>query len=83
VKPILPRLISSQNECFLKDRSCGVSECAGTGKEQRVQVRYREGVAIHIGPEPCADVRKGVGEASLCATFRQLCYLRFYMRCGF
>jgi hypothetical protein len=29
-----------------------------------VQVPYGEGVAIHIGPEPCADVRKGVGEAS-------------------
>jgi len=27
-----------------------------------VQVPYGEGVAIHIGPEPCADVRKGVGE---------------------
>jgi hypothetical protein len=34
-----------------------------TGKEQTVQVPYGEGVAIHIGPEPCADVRKGVGEA--------------------
>jgi hypothetical protein len=29
-----------------------------------VQVPYDEGVAIHIGPEPCADVRKGAGEAS-------------------
>ncbi len=29
-----------------------------------MQVPYGEGVAIHIGPEPCADVRKGVGEAS-------------------
>jgi len=29
-----------------------------------VQVPYGEGVAIHIGPEPCADVRKGAGEAS-------------------
>jgi hypothetical protein len=35
-----------------------------TGKEYRVQVPYGEGVALHIGPEPCADVRKGVGEAS-------------------
>lgn len=26
---------------------------------------YIEGVAIHDGPEPCADVRKGVGEASV------------------
>jgi len=24
-----------------------------------VQVPYDEGVANHIGPEPCADVRKG------------------------
>ena len=29
-----------------------------------MQVPYGEGVATHIGPEPCADVRKGVGEAS-------------------
>jgi len=29
-----------------------------------VQVPYGEGVATHIGPEPCADVRKGAGEAS-------------------
>jgi hypothetical protein len=35
-----------------------------TGKEQRVQVPYGEGVATHIDLEPCADVRKGAGEAS-------------------
>jgi hypothetical protein len=29
-----------------------------------VQVRYDEGVAIHIGPKPCAIARKGEGEAS-------------------
>jgi len=29
-----------------------------------VQVHYDEGVAIHIGPEPCVSVRKGRGEAS-------------------
>jgi hypothetical protein len=29
-----------------------------------VQVHYDEGVAIHIGPEPCAGAREGVGEAS-------------------
>ena len=29
-----------------------------------MQVPYGEGVANHAGPEPCADVRKGVGEAS-------------------
>jgi hypothetical protein len=30
-----------------------------------VQVHYDEGVAIHIGPEPCAGTREGVGEASV------------------
>jgi hypothetical protein len=29
-----------------------------------VQVRHDEGVAIRIGPEPCAATREGVGEAS-------------------
>jgi len=29
-----------------------------------VQVHHDEGVAIHIGPEPCAGAREGVGEAS-------------------
>jgi hypothetical protein len=29
-----------------------------------VQVLCDEGIAIHIGPEPCAGVREGVGEAS-------------------
>jgi hypothetical protein len=29
-----------------------------------VQVHYDEGVAIHIGPEPCAGIREDVGEAS-------------------
>jgi len=29
-----------------------------------VRVRRSEGVAIHIGPKPCADVREDVGEAS-------------------
>ena len=29
-----------------------------------MQVPYGEGVATHIGPEPCADVRKGAGDAS-------------------
>jgi hypothetical protein len=29
-----------------------------------VQVHYSEGVAIHIGPEPCVVVRKGAIEAS-------------------
>ena len=29
-----------------------------------MQVHYDEGVAIHIGPEPCVAVHKGRGEAS-------------------
>ena len=36
-----------------------------TGNEQSVQVRYDEGVAIHIGPEPCVAVRNDGGEASV------------------
>ena len=28
-----------------------------------MQVHYDEGVANHIGPEPCAGIREGVGEA--------------------
>jgi hypothetical protein len=30
-----------------------------------VQVHYDEGVAIHIGPEPCVGTREGNGEASV------------------
>jgi hypothetical protein len=30
-----------------------------------VQVHYDEGVAIHIGPEPCVDVREDDDEASV------------------
>ena len=29
-----------------------------------MQVHYDEGVAIHIGPEPCVGTREGDGEAS-------------------
>jgi hypothetical protein len=29
-----------------------------------VQVHYDEGVATHIGPEPCGVTREGDGEAS-------------------
>jgi hypothetical protein len=36
-----------------------------------VQVPYGEGVATRIGPEPCADVRKGVGEASAGEYYRE------------
>jgi hypothetical protein len=30
-----------------------------------VQAHCDEGVAAHIGPEPCADPREGAGEASV------------------
>jgi hypothetical protein len=30
-----------------------------------VKVHCDEGVAIHVGPDLCADVREGVGEASV------------------
>ena len=29
-----------------------------------MQVHYDEGIANHIDPEPCADIREDVGEAS-------------------
>ena len=29
-----------------------------------MRVRHGEGIANHIGPKPCADVREGIGEAS-------------------
>jgi hypothetical protein len=34
-----------------------------TGMEQGVRVPHDEGVANHIGPESCAGVQEGVGEA--------------------
>lgn len=38
-----------------------------------MKVHYNEGVANHIGPEPCAGVREDVGEASVPALrFRSL-----------
>lgn len=30
-----------------------------------MQVRYDEGLAIHIGPEPCVGIREGASEASV------------------
>ena len=30
-----------------------------------MKVPHGEGVAIHIGPEPCVGTRKGVSEASV------------------
>ena len=35
-----------------------------TGKEWVVKVHCDEGLATHIGPKPCADLREDVGEAS-------------------
>ena len=29
-----------------------------------MRVHYDEGIAIHIGPEPCGGPREGIGEAS-------------------
>ena len=30
-----------------------------------MKVHYDEGVANHVGPEPCGDAREGIGEASV------------------
>ena len=40
-----------------------------------MQVHYDEGVASHIGPEPCAGIREGVGEAGSVANSRGLAEL--------
>ncbi|RQZ31718.1 hypothetical protein DIE14_02070 [Burkholderia sp. Bp9017] len=39
-----------------------------TGKEQVVQIRCDEGVANHIGPEPCSGCREAIDEASVGAS---------------
>lgn len=36
-----------------------------TGREHVVKVHSDEGIASHIGPEPCAGIREDVGEASV------------------
>ena len=36
--------------------------CQETGKEQEVEVLYDEGVANHIGPEPCGGLREETDE---------------------
>jgi hypothetical protein len=36
-----------------------------TGKEYMVKVRDDKGLANHIDPKPCGDVREGIGEASV------------------
>jgi len=35
-----------------------------------VQVHYDEGIANHIGPEPCAGIREDVGESVGRGTYR-------------
>jgi len=47
-----------------------------------VKVHYDEGVATHIGPEPCAVVRKGVSEASAGECIGQLLSLENYIPLG-
>jgi hypothetical protein len=38
--------------------------CAGRpARSKAVKVRYDEGIANHVGPEPCVGIREGVGEA--------------------
>ena len=39
--------------------------CQETGKEQEVEVLYDEGLANHIGPEPCGGLREGTDEMSV------------------
>ena len=39
--------------------------CQETGKEQEVEVLYDEGVANHIGPEPCGGLREEADEKSV------------------
>ena len=47
-----------------------------------MKVHYDEGVATHIGPEPCAVVRKGVSEASAGECIGQLLSLENYIPLG-
>jgi hypothetical protein len=47
-----------------------------------VKVHCDEGVATHIGPEPCAVVRKGVSEASAGECIGQLLSLENYIPLG-
>jgi len=47
-----------------------------------VQVHCNEGVATHIGPEPCIGIREDDGEASAGEhTGQQLSHESFYPRC--
>jgi hypothetical protein len=47
-----------------------------------VQVHFDEGVANHIGPEPCAVARKGGGEASAGERIGQPLSLENYVLLG-
>src|SRR6476619_4873517 len=51
-------------QAALRDQSVFTRVRRETGKEQVVQVHCDEGVANHIGPEPCAGIREDAGEAS-------------------
>ena len=39
--------------------------CQETGQEQEVEVLYDEGLANHIGPEPCGGLREEADEKSV------------------
>ena len=47
-----------------------------------MKVHYDEGVANHIGPEPCAVVRKGASEASVGERIGQPLSLENYVLLG-
>ena len=47
-----------------------------------VQVHHDEGVANHIGPEPCAGIREDVGEASAGERAGQLLNRESYLILG-
>ena len=63
---MLPKLVMNLSlRTSLQVRNCeGLRSAPGDRQGVEGAVPYDEGVAIHIGPEPCADVRKGAGEAS-------------------
>ena len=47
-----------------------------------MQVHYDEGVATHIGPEPCVGIREDVGEASAGERIGQPLSLENYVLLG-
>ena len=59
---------AGSSEITDRARNCWIAKSGvrqETVKEYVVKVHCNEGVAIHIGPEPCAVIREGVGEASV------------------